>query len=127
VTGYPWYAIATPEHKAFVAAYQARFNDYPRLGSVVGYVTIKSLAAGIAKAGGTDPEKLVAAFAGLKVDSPFGPFSYRAIDHQATMGAYVGKTALKGGKPVMVDFKYVDGGAVLPPDAEVKKLRPTAE
>ena len=124
VTGYPWYAITTPEHKAFVAAYQARFNDYPRLGSVVGYVTIKSLVAGIAKAGGTDPEKLVAAFAGLKVDSPFGPFSFRASDHQATMGAYVGKTALKDGKPIMVDFKYVDGAAVLPSDAEVKKLRP---
>jgi len=124
VTGYPWYAITTPEHKTFVAAYQARFNDYPRLGSVVGYVTIKSLAAGIAKAGGTDPEKLVDAFAGLKVDSPFGPFSFRASDHQATMGAYVGKTALKDGKPIMVDFKYIDGGAVLPSDAEVKKLRP---
>jgi branched-chain amino acid transport system substrate-binding protein len=124
VTGYPWYAITTPEHKAFLAAYQARFNDYPRLGSVVGYVTIKSLAAGIAKAGGTDPEKLVDAFAGLKVDSPFGPFSFRASDHQATMGAYVGKTALKDGKPIMVDFKYIDGGAVLPSDAEVKKLRP---
>jgi len=25
----------------------------------------------------------------------------------------------------MVDFKYVDGAAVLPSDAEVKKLRPT--
>jgi branched-chain amino acid transport system substrate-binding protein len=124
VTGYPWYAITTPEHKAFLAAYQARFNDYPRLGSVVGYVTIKSLAAGIAKAGGTDPEKLADAFAGLKVDSPFGPFSFRASDHQATMGAYVGKTALKDGKPIMVDFKYIDGGAVLPSDAEVKKLRP---
>jgi branched-chain amino acid transport system substrate-binding protein len=124
VTGYPWYAIATPEHKAFLAAYQARFNDYPRLGSVVGYVTIKSLAAGIVKAGATDAEKMIAAFSGLKIDSPFGPFTYRASDHQATMGAYVGKTALKDGKPVMVDFKYVDGAAVLPSDDEVKKLRP---
>jgi branched-chain amino acid transport system substrate-binding protein len=124
VTGYPWYAIATPEHKAFLDAYRARFNDYPRLGSVVGYVTIKSIAAGITKAGSTDTEKLIAAFENLKVDSPFGPFVYRASDHQATMGAYVGKTALKDGKPVMVDFKYVDGAAVLPPDDEVKKLRP---
>ncbi len=124
VTGYPWYAITTPEHKAFLSAYQKRFNDYPRLGSVVGYVTIKSLAAGIAKAGSSDTDKLIAAFSGLEVDGPFGPFSYRAIDHQATMGAYVGKTAVKDGKPIMVDFKYVDGGAVLPSDAEVKKLRP---
>ena len=124
VTGYPWYAIATPEHKAFLDAYQARFHDYPRLGSVVGYVTIKSIAAGITKAGSTDTDKLIVAFENLKVDSPFGPFVYRASDHQATMGAYVGKTALKDGKPVMVDFKYVDGTAVLPSDDEVKKLRP---
>src|SRR3954454_15823100 len=74
VTGYPWDKIKTPEHTAFVAAYQKKFNDYPRLGSVVGYVTIKSIAAGIAKAGSTDTEKMVAAFAGLKVDSPFGKF-----------------------------------------------------
>ena len=86
VTGYPWDKIKTPEHKAFVDAYQKKYNDYPRLGSVVGYVTIKSLAAGIAKAESTDTEKLVAAFKGLKVDSPFGPFEYRASDHQATMG-----------------------------------------
>jgi branched-chain amino acid transport system substrate-binding protein len=127
VTGYPWDAINTPEHKAFVAAYQKRFNDYPRLGSVVGYATMKSLAAGIAKAGSTDTEKMVEAFRGLKLDSPLGPFVFRASDHQATMGAYVGKIGLKGNVGTMVDFKYVDGAAVLPSDAEVKKLRPAAE
>src|SRR5213079_3049082 len=82
VTGYPWDAINTPEHKAFLDAYQKRWNDTPRLGSIVGYVTMKSLAAGIAKAGATDTDKLIAAFSGLKVDSPFGPFTYRASDHQ---------------------------------------------
>ena len=124
VTGYPWYAIDTPEHKRFLDAYQKKFNDYPRLGSVVGYVVMKSMAAGIAKAGSTDTEKVVAAFSGLKMDGPLGAFEFRASDHQATMGAYVGKLALKDGKPVMVDFRYVDGAAVLPSDADVKKLRP---
>src|SRR5689334_1189419 len=126
VTGYPWDKIKTPEHAAFLSAYQKKFNDYPRLGSIVGYVTIKSLAAGITKAGGTDTEKLIAAFAGLKVDSPFGKFHYRASDHQATMGCFVGKLALENGKGTMVDFKYVDGASVLPSDAEVAKLRPAA-
>jgi branched-chain amino acid transport system substrate-binding protein len=124
VTGYPWDKIKTPEHTAFVDAYKKKYNDYPRLGSIVGYVTFKSLAAGIAKAGSTDTEKLVEAFKDLKVEGPFGPFTYRASDHQATMGAYVGTIALEGGKGVMVDFKYVDGASVLPSDAEVKKLRP---
>jgi len=124
VTGYPWNKISIPEHKAFVAAYQKKYNDYPRLGSVVGYVTMKSIAAGLAKAGSTDTKKLVEAFEGLKVDSPFGPFEYRASDHQATMGCFVGKLAVENGKGTMVDFKYVDGASVLPGPDEVKKLRP---
>lgn len=127
VTGYPWDKIKTPEYLAFLTAYQKKYNDYPRLGSIVGYVTMTSLAAGIAKAGSTDTDKLIAAFEGLKLDSPFGPFMYRASDHQATMGAYVGKIALEGGKGTMADFKYVDGATVLPSDAEVKKLRPATE
>ena len=124
VTGYPWDKISMPEHKAFVAAYQKKYNDYPRLGSVVGYVTMKSLAAGLAKAGSTDTKKLVEAFEGLKVDSPFGPFEYRASDHQATMGCFVGDIALENGKGTMVNFKYIDGASVLPGPDEVKKLRP---
>ena len=125
VTGYPWDKIKTKDHLAFVDAYKKKYNDYPRLGSIVGYVTMTSLAAGIAKAKSTDTEKLVEAFKDLKVDSPFGPFRYRASDHQATMGAYVGKIALEGGKGTMADFQYVDGATVLPSDAEVIKLRPT--
>src|SRR6201985_1721002 len=31
VTGYPWYSIKTPEHDTFLKAYQAKYNDYPRL------------------------------------------------------------------------------------------------
>jgi branched-chain amino acid transport system substrate-binding protein len=125
VTGYPWDKIKTKEHLAFVDAYKKKYSDYPRLGSVVGYVTMTSLAAGIAKAKSTDTEKLVEAFKGLQLDSPFGPFHYRASDHQATMGAHVGKIALEGGKGTMTDFQYVDGATVLPSDAEVLKLRPT--
>ncbi len=126
VTGYPWNEVDTPQNKAFVAAYQKRHNDYPRVGSIVGYLTMKSLAAGIAKAGSTDTEKLVNAFAGLQVDGPFGPFMFRASDHQATLGAFVGRLALKDGRGTMIDFRYVDGATVLPSDAEVKKLRPAS-
>ena len=126
VTGYPWYAIKTPEHQAFLSAYQARFKDYPRVGSVVGYNAIKSLAEGMKKAGGTDTEKLIAAFRGLQLSTPFGPMSYRSIDHQATMGVYVGVTKKENGKGVMANFRYLDGAKFQPTDAEVRKLR-TAE
>ena len=123
VTGYPWYGIQTPEHKAFFLAYHARYNDYPRLGSVVGYTMIKAAAAGIAKAGSTETARLVAAFAGLQVGTPFGRITFRAQDHQSTMGAFVGKTKNEGGKGVMVDYQYFDGAKFQPSAAEVKKSR----
>ena len=124
VTGYPWYAIDTPEHKKFLAAYQAKFNDYPRIGSIVGYTTMLAAAAGVKKAGSADTEKLITAFEGLEFQSPFGKVRFRPQDHQSTLGAYIGRTALKDGKGIMVDFRYADGADFQPTDAEVKKLRP---
>ena len=123
VTGYPWYGIQTAEHKAFFLAYHDKYKDYPRLGSVVGYTMLKSVAAGIAKARSTDSLKLVEAFKGLQVDTPFGKITYRAEDHQSTMGAFVGKTKNDNGKGVMVDYSYLDGAKFQPPAADVKKSR----
>ena len=124
VTGYPWSAINTPEHKKFLDAYQKRWNDYPRLGSIVGYTTIMTAVQAMKTAGSLDNEKLVAAMKGLQVDTPFGKILYRPLDHQSTMGAYVGRIGLKDGKGVMTSWRYVDGAKFLPPDADVKKLRP---
>jgi branched-chain amino acid transport system substrate-binding protein len=123
VTGYPYYGIQSDEHKKFFLAYFRKYNEYPRLGSVVGYSTIMSIAEGLRKAKSTDTEKLIAAFEGLQVGTPFGKVTYRKIDHQSTMGAYLGRTKLEGDKGVMVDYTYIDGTKVLPSDDEVKKMR----
>ena len=127
VTGYPWSEIRTPEHDAFLKAYQAKFNDYPRLGSIIGYSVVKAAAAILDKAGSTDPEKLAEAAKGVAFETPFGKAMMRASDHQSTMGAFVGKTAVKNGRGVMVDFVYRDGSQFLPSDEEVKKLRPDTQ
>jgi branched-chain amino acid transport system substrate-binding protein len=124
VTGYPWQSIETPEHKAFLEAYRKKFNDYPRLGSIVGYATIHSIAAVLKKAGSADTDKLIAAMKGLQVGTPFGNIVYRALDHQSTMGAYVGRTAVKDGKGVMVDWRYEPGDKHLPAEAVIKAKRP---
>jgi len=123
VTGYPWYAIDTPEHTRFLQAYQERFQTHPRLGTIIGYNTILSLAAGIRKAGSTDSDALVAAFKNLTLDTPVGPVTYRALDHQSTMGAYVGKLAIRDGRGVMTQVRYVDGAHVQPSDAQVRQWR----
>jgi len=124
VTGYPWYAIDTPEHKAFAEAYRKRYNETPKVGSVVGYASLISIAAGLERAGTADTEKLVDAFAGLQVETPFGPVTYRAIDHQSTMGVFVGVTAQQDGQGIMKDFSYLDGSRLQPPDQYVRQLRP---
>jgi len=124
VTGYPWQSIETPEHKAFIEAYRKKYNDYPRLGSIVGYATIHSIAAVLKKAGSIESDKLIAAMKGLQVGTPFGNIVYRALDHQSTMGAYVGRTAVKDGKGVMVDWRYEPGDKHLPADAVIKAKRP---
>ena len=124
VTGYPWQAIKEPTHRAFLDAYQSRFDDYPRAGSIVGYNTILTIAAMLEKAGSTETDAMVSAMKGLELDTPFGPITYRGLDHQSTMGAYVGRTAKVDGKGVMVEFRYANGADYLPDDATVKKLRP---
>ncbi len=124
VTGYPWQSIEDPAHNAFLEAYQKRFNDYPRAGSIVGYNTILTIAAMLRKAGKVDTDAMVAAMKNLDLDTPFGPITYRSLDHQSTMGAYVGRTAKVDGRGVMVDFRYANGANYLPDDATVRKLRP---
>ncbi len=126
VTGYPWADDRAPANVAFVEAYQTRFKEPPRMGSVVGYALIQAIASGIARAGGTATAQLAAGLAGAGFSTPFGNGMFRAIDHQSTMGAFVGRLAVRDGHGVMVDWHYVDGASVMPSDAEVRKLRPAA-
>ena len=125
VTGYPVASDTSPDDAAFKAAYRKKFNEAPRMGSVVGYALIHSIAAGITQAGSTATDAMAAkGFPGATFATPFGNATWRAIDHQSTLGTFVGRTALKDGHGVMVDWHYVDGANALPPDAEVRKMRP---
>ncbi len=125
VTGYPAAQIDTPEHKAFLTAYEARWGEVPKTGSIVGYNSVLAIKAALEKAGSTETEALREAMEGLEVpSSPTGPFMFRAADHQSTMGAYVGLTAKKDGMGVMTDWSYADGAAYLPSEEEAAKMRP---
>ena len=124
VTGYPWDQITTPAHQKFVQTYRKRYDETPRLGSVVGYTTFMAIAEAIRKAKSTDTEKMVTAFRGLHLETVFGPILFRALDQQSTFGAFVGRLDLKGDRGVMVDWHYKEGRDYLPADALVKQRRP---
>ena len=123
VTGYPWEQIEDAPHKAFVDAYQAKYSDTPRLGSLLGYQLMYMIRDMLAKAGSTDTEAMIAALEGLQIDTVAGPVAMRAADNQATMGAWVGKLTVHEGKGRMVDWKYYDGGPFMHTEDAVKAAR----
>ena len=123
VTGYPWDQINEPAHKAFVDAYRAKYNDTPRLGSFLGYAVGYMMRDLIAKAGSTDTEKLLATLQDFKFASLAGPLTIRALDHQSTMGAWVGETTRAGKVGSMKNWQYEDGVKYLVPEADVRAAR----
>ncbi|ETX30185.1 ABC transporter substrate-binding protein [Roseivivax isoporae] len=125
VTGYPWYDFEGDANAEFVSAYRERWDDTPKIGSLVGYATALSIAAAIEKAGSTESDAIRQAFEGLAVDTPAGEITYREIDNQSTLGAWVGRTELRDGAGVMVDWSYKDGADYLPSDERVRELRPS--
>jgi len=126
VTGYPAAEINNPTHTRFREAYRTRFREAPKLGSVVAYDTVTAIVAMLRKASNTETDTMVEAMRGLKFPGTFGEgdVEFRAIDHQSTLGAYVGRTALRNGRGVMVDWRFADGRNYLPADDVVRALRP---
>jgi len=123
VTGYPWEQIDTPPHRAFVEAYRARFNDTPRLGSLLGHVTVQMIAAMLNRAEGLETDALTAALEDLRADTIVGPVTMRGLDNQSTLGAWVGETVLRGRQGAMRNWRYEDGANHLIPEAEVRAAR----
>ena len=114
----------TPAHLAFVEAYQAKYDDFPRLASLLGYSIPYVIKEMLDKAGSTDTEAMVDALKGLEVETPTGPVTMRAIDHQATMGAWVGRLTVEDGQGKMVDWYYADGADFAHTPEAVKAVRP---
>ncbi len=123
VTGYPWDEITEPKHKAFVDAYRAKYNETPRLGSLLGYMVLYMIRDTIERAGSTETEAIIKALEDAKFDTVAGPVTMRGIDNQSSMGAWVGKLVLKGASGGMSDWKYHDGTAYMPSEAQVKAVR----
>jgi len=126
VSGYPAADINNPHHTRFRTAYTTRFREPPKLGSVVAYDTVTAITNMLKAAGSTETDKMVETMRGLKFPTAFGEtdVEFRAIDHQSTLGAYIGLTALRANKGVMTNWRYADGRAYLPPDDVVRTLRP---
>jgi branched-chain amino acid transport system substrate-binding protein len=124
VTGYPWQSIDNPAHKKMVAEYQKKYNSEPGLGTIVGYLAIEGIAAGIKQAGALGVESLIKGFRTAEFQSVIGPMRWRR-DHQLEFGVWLGQVAFEHGATtaMLKDVVYV-GKESLPSVEEGLKRRP---
>ncbi|MGA9477753.1 MAG: ABC transporter substrate-binding protein, partial [Desulfobacterales bacterium] len=97
----------------------------PKVGALYGYITANFIAKAYEKAGSFDTEKFIDALEGMTIDSPVGPLTIRAYDHQVMFPMYMGVTK----KVPQYDFLIADkivtipGKDVMPTVEEIKKAR----
>ncbi len=89
---YLFYFPDTPANKAFAEEFYKAYKRYPKASALTGYMTAQFIADGFKKAGKVNGEALIKALEGLKLDSPVGPLSIRACDHQLELPTYFGVT-----------------------------------
>ena len=94
-----------------------------RYTALQSYLTATVITEALRKAGSTDTDKLAATMKGMKFDSIYGPLTMRAIDNVPDNGIWVGETAIKDGKPILVNVEYKDGKDYFPSDAYIQNLR----
>jgi branched-chain amino acid transport system substrate-binding protein len=123
----PFYAVDTPEMKAFVDKYYKKYKEWPADWAIMAYDGMIALTTAIKKAGTTDSDQVVKALEGLKFASLRGPRYIRPEDHMANVGIYVGYSAKD---PRYKDFLILKDVVEVPAERvwlsvdEVKELQP---
>jgi urea transport system substrate-binding protein len=109
--------IDSAANKAFLAAMSKKFGTdlkTPNDLSVPEYEAVYAYKAAVEKAGGTDPQKVLAALSEVSVDGPRGTIRMDKQRH-APLTMYLGQVQADGGVKVIQSFPNVDPGAQCPP------------
>src|SRR6516165_6392101 len=109
--------IDTPANKTFLAAMSKKFGSdlkTPNDLSVPEYEAVYAYKAAVEKAGGTDPQKVLAALSEVSVDGPRGTIRMDKQRH-APLTMYLGQVQPDGSVKVIQSFPNVDPGAQCPP------------
>lgn len=102
----------TPENRAFVDAFKARWDDYPENFAHNAYVAVKMMAEGIKKAaaGGMGSFDKGAVLAALEEEdrfmAPMGESYFRAVDHQIVRDIGAGRIVTSEQYPFPVEQQF---------------------
>jgi branched-chain amino acid transport system substrate-binding protein len=116
-----WFAANdSPVNKAFVEAFQKRYNVYPSYNAHGAYAALKAYAAAAKKANSVDKEKIVTALEGLTIEVPVGKITIRPEDHQAITDGVWGQTTADPKMPIrtLKNLFQLPGDVITPPVSE---------
>jgi ABC-type branched-subunit amino acid transport system substrate-binding protein len=106
-----WYDHFDPLHVEFQKAVAAKAGtDETAMWPVLAYIGVKFYAAAAEKAGSIDSDAIAAALKGLSIDTPVGPRTINAEDHQADTGQFWGPMVKKEG----VSYRVMDPITYIP-------------
>lgn len=121
-----FYAIDTPQMKAFNQKYYDKYKEWPADWAIMAYDGLIALTDAIKQANSLDSDKVVKALEGLKFKSLRGDRFIRAEDHMMNCGIYVGYTVKDPkyeGFLIMKDVVEVPAEKVWRSVDELKKIR----
>ena len=72
----------------FVAEHQRRYGKPPDMFTAGGFTAASAVYTALARTGGGDTQKMIAAMEGMEFDTPKGKMSFRKEDHQAMQPMY---------------------------------------
>lgn len=111
--------VANLESRRFVQAYRKRYGEMTEeYMAPMGYAIVKSLALAVEKAGSADKQKIAEALARVRLNTLFGPLSFKPSE--------TGKTRYQGfGPEIWFQFQYLEGSRrpVFPKDKAARPLR----
>jgi branched-chain amino acid transport system substrate-binding protein len=95
------------------------------VGAVYGMLAAKMISQAYLKAGKAKTEAFIDAVEGLTVDSPVGPVTMRACDHQAMLPMFMGVTKKVAGYDYLIatDIVTIPGEEVMPSCEEIAESR----
>ncbi|WP_038208046.1 ABC transporter substrate-binding protein [Xenophilus azovorans] len=112
--------IDNPRNKAFVAAWQAKFNRLPTDNEALGYHGTQVMFAGVKKAGSVKPEAVSKALRGAQIETIYGPATMRAADNQLLLPSYVARAKSVNGTIVPVIEEVFPSSIIPAPQSQCK-------
>ena len=106
-----WYHHHDPSHVEFqMAVAEKAGTNETAMWPVLAYIGVKFYAAAAEKAGSIESDAIAQALKGLSIDTPVGPRTISAEDHQADTGQFWGPMVKKEG----VDYRVMDPITYIP-------------